>query len=1402
MKNTLTTLLLIVAMAFSAQGAAIIEPILIGATAGDGTGDTLRTGAIKMNHTATNLLGYATGASNTLANSVTVLTGIVANKAETNHPSLISPSLLGPSTNTGGFYVSTVSSDDFAISISDSTRNTGIAWAQQGTGPWRWYYNTNGSYSAIMDVNRWSVTHYLSNIFGGQVDIQGALTAESTFEVPFARASLSRLTNSSWATFGGAVTNLNAGVYLPNIGGSGTHVAIDAVTGLLTRNTPSGGGGGSATNAVATILTNGVAATTGAIGINYIGSSTISATSTNRNSTNDVQFNVIAVPYSIVSGTPTTVAGAGLTDAATTTQLNTRDLSNSYPSIFILTDSTGALSGTPGAAYGWPYRLSTNSLLNHAGFANLGFPSETLSNAVVNYGNSNNFVNNYDQYRSAISNKNWVIVSLGVNDINNGRTFAQLTNDFGTMWALLRVAGARIVQPTVLYNTAWNSAQKTIWTNINFYLTNTTTIPDFTATLGIPSTGDGIHPDASGSLTISQIIAGAITNAMPRHFNAGVTFESLAVVGPRSTPGAPGLNIFAPISIEEGTSILFRNQGLFSGISSPQDSTHSLKLVVGGVDEYRFNATSFNLYDGNGINQTNSGNRMYNAAQFVGYYGLGGPAFATGSTTNDTLIRTDGGDTIFSRVANEIARVTITGLNVATNLNVNRMRLTNAVPSMVAVFDSANNLTSGPVTLTALAFLDATSSIQTQLNAKLGSNMVVAAIGYLDTTNAVKLRNVTASRLLLSDAASQVTNSVVTATEAGYLAGVTSAIQTQLDSKASANGGTNATHTTPTIVGGSHTGTNLIAGAMGPIEQPAINGNLAFPTNLVWKFSVNDTNNFLVGVPLGLIKDWGYTFKFSTTNGGARLSPSWTNVNQIVGTTNLAANTITSFKVIFDGTNTIAYNLNDTNTPAYLADVIASTNGVYRSGGTDVAVADGGTGISSGTSGGVLAFTASGTIASSGALAANALVIGGGAGVAPSTTTTGAGILTFLGTPSSANLLSAVTDETGSGALVFGTAPQISTIELGNASDTTLSRSAAGLLAVEGNVLVSRSELATSNYSAAATAPGTNNVIFYTNGLVLNTVYTNTFSDSAGISMAVSLMSLTAVTDNAKVGLWVETGNGSGNFWKVGVMDSGGAVISNQFSVFSLVPPFSRYYGSNESSGGATAVMITNILQRIQTSGTNAPATNFIATATGTATQTNTITTTANEASANIGTLYLTNGLYRTVDVPAGAMISNITLGATFTSLERFSPTNRQDDVFIFADGTTNLVSFSIAMPEEWDRSTVKVKFYWTTTNSIASQTNVWGISATAISHDDVMTADWGTEQVVNSPVTAADDLLASPATSALTVAGTPQVGDLVYFRVRRLGGGVNDAMSNAQARLLHVVIQYREAAGTGASAW
>lgn len=79
--------------------------------------------------------------------------------------------------------------------------------------------------------------------------------------------------------------------------------------------------------------------------------------------------------------------------------------------------------------------------------------------------------------------------------------------------------------------------------------------------------------------------------------------------------------------------------------------------------------------------------------------------------------------------------------------------------------------------------------------------------------------------------------------------------------------------------------------------------------------------------------------------------------------------------------------LNSTVVSSSLTSVGTITSGTWN--GTTIAVANGGTGLTSGTSGGILGYTASGTLASSAALTANQLIIGGGAGATPSTLSAG-----------------------------------------------------------------------------------------------------------------------------------------------------------------------------------------------------------------------------------------------------------------------------------------------------------------------------------------------------------------------------------------------------------------------------
>jgi hypothetical protein len=78
-----------------------------------------------------------------------------------------------------------------------------------------------------------------------------------------------------------------------------------------------------------------------------------------------------------------------------------------------------------------------------------------------------------------------------------------------------------------------------------------------------------------------------------------------------------------------------------------------------------------------------------------------------------------------------------------------------------------------------------------------------------------------------------------------------------------------------------------------------------------------------------------------------------------------------------------------------------------------------------------------------GSLTTNGLVTTSSGDGTLTVTSMGSGVATFLATPSSANLASAVSDETGSGALVFGTSPTFTTSVLTDSSTFSLINTAA-----------------------------------------------------------------------------------------------------------------------------------------------------------------------------------------------------------------------------------------------------------------------------------------------------------------------------------------------------------------------
>ena len=115
----------------------------------------------------------------------------------------------------------------------------------------------------------------------------------------------------------------------------------------------------------------------------------------------------------------------------------------------------------------------------------------------------------------------------------------------------------------------------------------------------------------------------------------------------------------------------------------------------------------------------------------------------------------------------------------------------------------------------------------------------------------------------------------------------------------------------------------------------------------------------------------------ANTNGGTGATAAFTQYGLTY------ASTTTVLATTAAGTSTTVLHGNASGAPTFGAvSLTADVSGILP-------VANGGTALSSGTSGGVLAYTASGTLASSGALTQYGVVIGGGAGAVPTSTAVG-----------------------------------------------------------------------------------------------------------------------------------------------------------------------------------------------------------------------------------------------------------------------------------------------------------------------------------------------------------------------------------------------------------------------------
>ncbi len=179
---------------------------------------------------------------------------------------------------------------------------------------------------------------------------------------------------------------------------------------------------------------------------------------------------------------------------------------------------------------------------------------------------------------------------------------------------------------------------------------------------------------------------------------------------------------------------------------------------------------------------------------------------------------------------------------------------------------------------------------------------------------------------------------------------------------------------------------------------------------------------------------------------------------------------------------------------------------------------------------------------------------------------------------------------------------------------------------------------------------------------------------------------------------------------------------------------------------------------------------------------------------------------YDHIFLPAAAFYPSTTSGAGGLTLTEYSDTGVLDLLHYDFDGgaTDEYIFANIKFPPSWDLSTIKLKFHWAGASG-CSQADIvtWGADAVVLGNDDNIDGTaHGTSVTVDDAITAGldGDILVSGATGALTIAGTPALGDIINLRVYRDADGSegSDDMTE-DAYLFGVTIQYKRTSTTAA---
>lgn len=134
--------------------------------------------------------------------------------------------------------------------------------------------------------------------------------------------------------------------------------------------------------------------------------------------------------------------------------------------------------------------------------------------------------------------------------------------------------------------------------------------------------------------------------------------------------------------------------------------------------------------------------------------------------------------------------------------------------------------------------------------------------------------------------------------------------------------------------------------------------------------------------------------------------------------------------------------------------------------------------------------------------------------------------------------------------------------------------------------------------------------------------------------------------------------------------------------------------------------------------------------------------------------------------------------------------TNVQNYYSLDFDATTQEFAHAlVAMPSDWDGSTITATFWWTANATTGNV--VWALEGRSYGDSETIDQAYGTaQQIADAKSGTAYQAQVTASTPAITLSGTPAASELVMFRVKRVPADGGDDLA-VDGMLIGVMVSF-----------